>query len=125
MVNHDSVRHLLVRSGARERATAEFAHRALDCTVAVMALVAFAPLMILTAVLIWLENKGPVLFSHPRIGRDGRVFRVLKFRTMCTDGDRVLSEHLQHDPSAQREWEQTHKLRSDPRVGPLGRFLRQ
>ena len=70
-------------------------------------------------------GPGPVLFSHVRIGRHGRLFKAWKFRTMRADGDVVLREHLATDPAARAEWARDHKLTRDPRVTPVGRFLRK
>src|SRR5690606_27637083 len=60
-----------------------------------------------------------------RIGRRGQVIKAWKFRSMHVDAERMLKEYLQNNPEARREWEQSHKLRHDPRVTALGRFLRK
>ncbi|MCA8958388.1 MAG: sugar transferase, partial [Planctomycetes bacterium] len=70
-------------------------------------------------------SPGPVLFAHRRLGRDGRWFSVWKFRTMVIDADRKLAEYLAEHPELQREWQETHKLKSDPRITRVGRFLRR
>lgn len=98
---------------------------AFDRTAAVLGLVLLLPLLLMVAGLIWLRDPGPVLYAHPRVGRGGRVFRCLKFRTMVRNGDEVLARHLAADPEAAREWEETRKLRHDPRVTLLGRRLRK
>ena len=84
-----------------------------------------APLMALTALAIYIYDGGPVLFAHRRIGREGQPFRCLKFRSMAVDAEARLERLLANDAAARREWEADHKLRSDPRVTPLGRFLRK
>ena len=99
--------------------------RVLDVIVAVTALIMFAPVMIIVAAAVALERKGPILFRHTRIGRGGATFRVLKFRSMAVDGDQILAEHLSRNPEAAAEWARDHKLRNDPRVSGLGKFLRQ
>ncbi|MEY4984569.1 MAG: hypothetical protein RIR62_2835 [Pseudomonadota bacterium] len=96
-----------------------------DRTAALAGVLLLLPLLLLVAVLVWLDDPGPVLFSHPRVGRGGRVFRCLKFRTMVRNGDEVLSRHLDSHPEAAREWDAQRKLRHDPRVTPLGRALRK
>lgn len=98
---------------------------AFDRTAAVLGLLLLLPLLLMVAGLIWLRDPGPVLYAHPRVGRGGRVFRCLKFRTMVRNGDEVLARHLARDPEAAREWEETRKLRHDPRVTTLGRRLRK
>lgn len=99
--------------------------RALDILVALVALVFFLPLMIAVAAAVRLSGPGPILFAHQRIGRGGRRFKCLKFRTMATDAQERLAELLANDPAAAAEWRATHKLRDDPRITPIGRFLRK
>lgn len=94
-------------------------------TLALAALLFFLPLMLLVAATVWLQDGGPILFSHRRIGRGGRPFYCLKFRTMAVDAEARLHQLLASDPVARAEWDKDHKLRNDPRVTPLGRFLRQ
>ena len=87
--------------------------------------IAVLPLMVLIAVAIRLESRGPALFGHTRIGRRGEPFRIWKFRTMHQDGARILEEHFRRHPADRLEWARLHKLRQDPRVTRLGRFLRK
>ena len=65
-----------------------------------------------------------VLFRHQRVGRDGRLFYCLKFQTMVPNAEALLQQLLASDPELRAEWERDHKLKDDPRVTPLGRFLR-
>lgn len=97
----------------------------LDRLAAVFGLLLLAPLFLMVAALVWISDPGPVLYGHVRMGRGGRSFRCLKFRTMVRDGDRVLAAHLTAHADAAREWAETRKLRDDPRVTPLGRMLRR
>ena len=120
----DIARQALVESAAQDRAASASLGRLLDVVVATLLLIALAPLMALTAIALLLQAKGPVLFAHQRIGRGGRTFNVLKFRTMSVDGERILREHLDANEAARAEWEANHKLRQDPRVSVLGRLLR-
>ncbi len=69
--------------------------------------------------------RGPVIFSHGRVGFNGRMFKCYKFRSMVTDSQRVLEEHLAHNPDAAREWQATQKLRRDPRITVFGQMLRK
>lgn len=124
MLEQDIARRALVQSAARDKAAAEWLSRALDLTVGLLAFIALAPLMTLAALAVLVENKGPILFAHRRIGRDGRTFFVFKFRTMAVDGERILKEHFAANPEAATEWETDRKLRRDPRVSALGRYLR-
>ncbi|CAL1691007.1 UDP-glucose:undecaprenyl-phosphate glucose-1-phosphate transferase [Brevundimonas subvibrioides] len=103
----------------------QFAVRAADVILASFALLFLAPLMIVVAVLVTLQDGGPALFGHRRIGRAGLEFNCLKFRSMVVDAEERLTRHLAANASARLEWAADHKLRHDPRVTALGRFLRK
>jgi exopolysaccharide production protein ExoY len=83
------------------------------------------PLGLILAVAIRLTSPGPALYRHRRIGQFQQPLFVWKFRTMYEKSDHLLEQHLSADPQARREWADTHKLRNDPRVTPVGRFLRK
>jgi lipopolysaccharide/colanic/teichoic acid biosynthesis glycosyltransferase len=93
--------------------------------IALLALLFLAPLMIIVALAVFAHDGGPIIFAHRRIGRDGKTFPCLKFRSMAIDAERRLAELLAADPDARAEWEKDHKLRNDPRVTKLGAFLRR
>lgn len=99
--------------------------RALDIVLSIAALIFLAPLLLLVAVLVYIVDPGPVLFGHRRLGKDGRIFRCWKFRSMVIDADVRLRALLEADPAARAEWEADHKLRDDPRVTRIGHFLRK
>lgn len=77
------------------------------------------------AVLIKLDSKGPSVIGLQRVGQSGRVFKEWKFRTMVHNADEVLNQVLESDPARRSEWEETRKLRDDPRFTRIGRFLRR
>ena len=93
--------------------------------IAILALLFLAPLMILVAMAVFASDGGPVVFAHRRIGQNGKTFPCLKFRSMAVDAEQRLAALLESDPEARAEWEKDHKLRDDPRVTKLGRFLRR
>ena len=97
--------------------------RILDIVGAVVILALTVPVLIIIACLVRFDG-GPVFYSQPRIGRGGRPFAILKFRSMVTDGVSVLEHHLAADPALAAEWAARRKLTKDPRVTRLGRFLR-
>jgi len=99
--------------------------RALDLLGAAAVLVLLAPVLLLVALAIKLLDPGPLLFAHVRLGQGGRPFRCLKFRSMTVDADARLAHLLETDAAARAEWQETQKLRDDPRITPLGRFLRR
>lgn len=94
-----------------------------DYSLAGLLLLVSAPLFMLFGLLI-ARDGGPVFYSHHRLGRDGRMFRCLKFRTMVPDAEQTLTRMLAGDPARRREWEDNHKLQGDPRITRIGRFLR-
>lgn len=98
--------------------------RLLDVVGAFSLALVFSPLMIAIVVILHSEG-GPVIYKHRRVGRAGKMFECLKFRTMVPNADQVLRELLEGDPELMAEWVRGHKLRSDPRVTRLGRFLRR
>ncbi|MBB3881255.1 sugar transferase [Acetobacter oeni] len=78
--------------------------------------------------IIWLlvrHDGGPGFYKHRRIGQHGVPFSCLKFRTMLSNSDQVLAEHLASNPEAAREWLASRKLTRDPRVTRIGKFLRR
>ena len=77
------------------------------------------------ALLIKLTSPGPVLYRAERLGQNGKKIFIWKFRTMCQDADDMLENILENDPVLKMEWEQKFKLANDPRITPLGRFLRR
>jgi lipopolysaccharide/colanic/teichoic acid biosynthesis glycosyltransferase len=110
---------------AGQRAAKISTGRVLDVTLAVVALIFLAPLMIMVGALVWLQDGGPCLYAQTRIGRGGVGFKCLKFRSMLTDADQRLHILLARDPVARTEWDRDHKLRNDPRITVLGSFLRR
>ena len=115
------------RSPARytpRRSTYSTAKRILDILGCLAIGLVFSPLILIIAVRMGLGD-GPILFRHRRIGQDGKPFDCLKFRTMVPNAEQTLRELLEKSPEARAEWLRDHKLRNDPRVTRLGRFLRK
>jgi undecaprenyl-phosphate galactose phosphotransferase len=98
--------------------------RLFDLVVGSLLLMAAAPLM---AVIAWQVHRsgGPILFAHERVGRHGQLFKCLKFRTMVPEAESVLARLLAESPAARAEWDRDFKLKNDPRVTPIGRWLRR
>ncbi|WP_398318888.1 sugar transferase [Vulcanococcus sp.] len=99
--------------------------RAGDIGFSLLVLALGAPLLLLLAVLVKLSSKGSVFYCQRRIGRGYRGFGCLKFRTMRKDADRVLAQVLASDPELRAEFERDFKLKNDPRITPIGKFLRR
>ena len=98
--------------------------RIIDISGAVFALVLFAPVLLLIVIAMLLCDRGPVLFRHKRIGQNGREFLCLKFRTMVVDADERLKQLLATSPEARAAWLRDQKLKNDPRITVVGKFLR-
>jgi len=99
--------------------------RIFDVIIASITLIVFLPLFAFVVLLLKLTDPGPVIFRHIRVGQGGRRFACFKFRSMVLDSDKVLKTLLESDPAARKEWDRTQKLANDPRITPVGKFLRQ
>ena len=99
--------------------------RAGDILFAVSVLVLGLPLLVLVALAVKFTSKGSIFYSQRRIGRGYKGFGCLKFRTMRKGADRILREMLEADPILREEFERDFKLKRDPRITPIGRFLRR
>jgi lipopolysaccharide/colanic/teichoic acid biosynthesis glycosyltransferase len=97
--------------------------RALDILGAGALLLLTLPVFLVIAIMVK-RDGGKVFYAHQRVGRGGRLFGCLKFRSMVVDSDRRLAALLATDPVARAEWDATRKLKNDPRVTMIGRFLR-
>ncbi len=83
------------------------------------------PFILLIALLIRIDSPGPILYGQIRIGQNGESFKAWKFRSMVKNADRRLESYLDAHPEMRESWERDHKLRNDPRITRVGRFLRQ
>lgn len=100
--------------------------RALDLSISVPALIVSAPVILVAAIAIKIVDPGPVFFGQIREGRDGKPVRIYKLRSMVVGAEDKLAQYLAENPAARFEYEQTMKLRKDPRVLPgLGAFIRK
>lgn len=98
--------------------------RLLDMLVVVMS----SPFVLLVIALLALcvaRRGGRPFYTQDRVGRNGRTYKIWKLRTMVLDADQHLEAYLDKNPDARREWDSTQKLKADPRITPIGRFLRK
>lgn len=96
--------------------------RGLDIAASLTAILLLSPLLLITAFLIWLEDRGPIFFFQERVGRFGEPFTMIKFRSMRTDAEKIrreLDEQNQHDVAV------TFKIKKDPRITRIGRIIRK
>ena len=99
--------------------------RSFEILLSLICLPFFLLLFCIISLAVKLESRGPVLFAHKRVGQHGKPFRCLKFRTMYRNSEERLVDLLDSDPIARKEWRRYRKLKDDPRVTRVGRFLRE
>jgi Undecaprenyl-phosphate galactose phosphotransferase WbaP len=108
--------------------TRTFSHifkRFFDIAICAGAALMVSPIFLIVGLTVKLTSPGPMFYWQPRIGRNGKEFRLWKFRTMVADADAVLEKHLERDSSLRAEWQRDHKLRRDPRITIVGGVLRR
>jgi len=98
--------------------------RGLDLVVLALMAPAVLWMVAVLAVLVKLDG-GSAFYSQPRLGKSGKVFRLWKLRTMVPDADAMLETYLSNSAAARREWDETQKLKEDPRITAIGRYLRK
>ncbi len=99
-------------------------YRIVNLLLAIVLLVLLSPVFLVIAWMIWRIDGAPIMFGHYRVGQNGKLFRCLKFRSMVRDSEDVLARLLRENAAAREEWHRDRKLRNDPRITPIGRFLR-
>lgn len=100
-------------------------YRGANQFVAAMLLLLLSPVLLMISWRIWRVDGAPILFAHYRVGRNGRLFKCLKFRSMRVDADQILDRLLRSDAQARAEWERDRKLTRDPRITGIGELLRK
>lgn len=113
------------RLGVWSRRADTVLKRCLDVMLSLTALALLAPLFVMVAIIIKATTRSKVIYAHRRVGRNGRPFSCYKFQTMVSGSDAILAAHLGRNAQAAEEWRSTRKLRDDPRVTPVGRWLRR
>ena len=96
--------------------------RLIDITLSAIGLVVLSPIFLIISVLIKIGSKGKVFFKHKRIGKDGKVIYIYKFRTMVENAEELIK---QFTPEQMEEFKTNFKLENDPRITKFGRFLRK
>ncbi|MCU4489093.1 sugar transferase [Acinetobacter ursingii] len=98
--------------------------RIFDVFFALFLCIILAPFFLLLILLVKLDG-GTAFYGHERIGKHGEKFKCLKFRSMASNSQELLQQHLASDPLAYEEWHSTYKLKDDPRITNIGHFLRK
>lgn len=96
--------------------------RIADIILSSIGLVILSPLFLILGILVKLDSKGSVFFAHTRIGKDGKKFKMYKFRTMYENAEEMIKEFT---PEQMKEWKENYKLTNDPRITKIGKFLRK
>lgn len=103
----------------------EIVKRSFDITASSFGLIIASPIMLVVTCIIRLHDGGPAIYRQTRIGRYGTEFTIYKFRSMHIDADARLAEMLESDPEIAREYEENAKLKNDPRITRIGKFIRK
>lgn len=119
----------LVELGERKLVESEKVYltfkRISDILISSLALIALMPFMILIGILIKIDSKGKVLFVQERIGKDGKIFKMYKYRSMVVGAEDILKKYLEENEDIRKEYQKYKKIKNDPRVTKLGAFLRK
>ena len=94
----------------------------MDVTLATIALVVLSPIFLIIAIAIKIESKGPVFFKHTRIGKNGKIIKLYKFRSMVINAEELIKSFT---PEQMQEYKENYKLTNDPRITKIGKFLRK
>lgn len=105
--------------------TNRFIKRLFDIIIGIISMPVLIPLIGIIGLIIRLETPGFAIYAHDRIGKSGKPFKCYKFRTMQKDAEEKLKEMLESSETLRNEWEKTWKLKEDPRITKIGRFLRK
>ena len=111
-------------SRSLERLDGEFFKRLFDILFSLSVLILFAPVYLLLALSIALSSSGPIFYVQERVGKNRKMFYCLKFRTMVENADDILLEIMEKSPHLRQEFEDNFKLKQDPRITWIGKFLR-
>jgi len=96
-----------------------------DLLFSLLFLITFLPLFLIISLLIKLSSRGPIFFQQKRIGKNNIPFKCIKFRTMYPEAKDILENMLMQDLLLKKEFEETHKIKNDPRITTIGKFLRK
>ena len=94
----------------------------IDVILASVALILLSPLFAIIAIAIKIDSKGPVFFAHKRIGKNGKIIKLYKFRSMVINAEELIKSFT---PEQMREYKENYKLTNDPRITKVGKFLRK
>lgn len=99
-----------------------FIKRFFDLLLSLVAIIILSPLFLIIAILIKIDSEGPVFFKHKRIGKNGKIIGIYKFRSMVINAEELIKKFT---PEQKAEYEKNFKLDNDPRITKIGKFLRK
>ena len=104
----------------------KFIKRFVDIIAGIVGVILLIPITIVVGIIriIKKENDGPLFYEQLRIGKDGKQFRMYKFRSMCVNADEKLKDYLENNEEARKEYKKYKKLKDDPRITKVGKVLR-
>ena len=119
--------NIMKKDKTNKKVLHKFTKRIIDIIGSIIGILILIPttLIIYLARKVLKEDKGPLFYEQLRYGKNGKVFRLYKFRSMCIGADKKLKEYLENNDEAREEFEKTHKLQNDPRITKIGNFLRK
>ena len=119
--------NIMKKEKTNKKVLYKFTKRIIDIIGSIIGILILIPttLIIYLARKVLKEDKGPLFYEQLRYGKNGKVFRLYKFRSMCIGADKKLKEYLENNDEAREEFEKTHKLQNDPRITKIGNFLRK
>lgn len=119
--------NIIKKEKTNKKVLYKFTKRIIDIIGSIIGILILIPttLIIYLARKVLKEDKGPLFYEQLRYGKNGKVFKLYKFRSMCIGADKKLKEYLENNDEAREEFEKTHKLQNDPRITKIGNFLRK
>lgn len=103
----------------------KFTKRAFDIVASTLGLIILFPILLIVALLIKIDSKGPVFIDQKRIGKNGKLFKIYKFRSMVDNAEEVLFKMMEEDTQIREEYMTNKKLKNDPRITRVGKFIRK
>ncbi len=123
-LDRELAKRLFDKELSLQRLDREFTKRLFDVIFSLLVLILFSPVYLLLTLLIALSSPGPIFYIQERVGKDYKRFDCIKFRTMVINADEMLLELMETSPQMRQEFEDNFKLKQDPRITKIGRFLR-
>ena len=119
--------NIMKKEKTNKKVLYKFTKRIIDIIGSIIGILILIPttLIIYLARKVLKEDKGPLFYEQLRYGKNGKVFRLYKFISMCIGADKKLKEYLENNDEAREKFEKTHKLQNDPRITKIGNFLRK